>query len=184
VANPPDAPGAVFPVDHERGELQRWPLRANALALDPDLHLKIAPLRDNMRFYLQASQILATLSSALAGLALLLATIGIYGTVAFMVARRTREIGIRMALGAHSANVVRLVTRDTMRTVVIGAVVGLALCVVATRVLAVVLFGVSTLDAAAFLGVPALLLGVALVASYIPARRAVRIDPLIALRAE
>ena len=89
-----------------------------------------------------------------------------------------------MALGAHSANVVRLVTRDTMRTVVIGAVVGLALCVVATRVLAVVLFGVSTLDAAAFLGVPALLLGVALVASYIPARRAVRIDPLIALRAE
>ena len=159
-------------------------LRANALALDPDLHLKIAPLRDNMRFYLQASQILATLSSALAGLALLLATIGIYGTVAFMVARRTREIGIRMALGAHSANVVRLVTRDTMRTVVIGAVVGLALCVVATRVLAVVLFGVSTLDAAAFLGVPALLLGVALVASYIPTRRAVRIDPLIALRAE
>ncbi len=101
-----------------------------------------------------------------------------------MVARRTREIGIRMALGAHSANVVRLVTRDTMRTVVIGAAVGLALCVVATRVLAVVLFGVSTLDAAAFMGVAALLLSVALVASYIPARRAVRIDPLIALRAE
>jgi predicted permease len=159
-------------------------LRVGALAQDRDLHLKLAPLRDNIRTYVQASQMLASISGALAVTALLLATIGIYGTVAFTVARRTREIGIRMALGAQSRNVIELVARQAMRTVGIGAVIGLVICALVTRVLAKVLFGVSTLDAVAFAAVPALLITVAAIASYLPARRAVRIDPLIALRAE
>jgi putative ABC transport system permease protein len=108
----------------------------------------------------------------------------VYGTVAFMVARRTREIGIRMALGASGAAVVRYMTAQTMRTVLIAAGIGLVMCVGVTRVLEQVLFGVSPLDAAAFLGVPAFLFAVALLASYVPARRAARVDPLVALRAE
>jgi putative ABC transport system permease protein len=154
------------------------------LDADRDLHLKIAPLRDNIRSYIDASRILASLSSALAVLALLLASIGIYGTVAFSVARRTREIGIRMALGADSRHVIGAVTRQAMKTVLTGAAIGLVICSLVTRVLERVLFGVSTLDVAAFAGVPLLLLLVALMATLIPARRAVRVDPMIALRSE
>ena len=159
-------------------------LRTGALGMDRDLHLKIAPIRDNMRSYVEASQFLAAIAGTLASLALLLASLGVYATVAFMVARRTREIGIRMALGASPGGVVRYMAAETMRTVVIAAGVGLVICLGVTRVLARVLFGISPLDAAAFLGVPAFLFGIALVASYLPARRAARVDPLVALRAE
>jgi predicted permease len=159
-------------------------LRAGALSQDRDLHLKIAPLRENMRSYVEASQVLASLSALLASAALLLASIGIYGTVAFSVARRTREIGIRMALGAQARNVVAVVARDTMKTVFIGSAIGMTLSALVTRVLTRVLFGVSPLDLVAFLGVPAVLIGIAALASYIPSRRAVRVDPLIALRSE
>jgi predicted permease len=159
-------------------------LRTGALGMDRDLHLKIAPLRDNMRSYVEASQFLAAISGTLAMLALLLASLGVYGTVAFMVARRTREIGIRIALGASGGSVVRYMAAQTMRTVAIAAGIGLVICLGVTRVLERVLFGVSPLDATAFLGVPAFLFGVALLASYIPARRAARVDPLVALRAE
>jgi len=159
-------------------------LLAGALSLDHDLHLKIAPLRENMRSYIEASQVLASLSAILAGAALLLASIGIYGTVAFSVARRTREIGIRMALGAQARNVVGVVARDTMKTVLIGSAVGMTLSALVTRILTRVLFGVSPLDVVAFVGVPAVLIGIAAIASYIPARRAVTVNPLIALRSE
>ena len=159
-------------------------LRAGALAQDRDLHLRIAPLRDNIRSYIETSRFLTSISGTLAAFALLLASIGIYGTVAFTVARRTREIGIRMALGAAGGNVIGVVTREAMRTVAIGAAIGLILCAFVTRVLERVLFGVSTLDAAAFTVVPIVLLGVAFVATYLPARKAVRIDPMIALRAD
>ena len=159
-------------------------LRAGALAQDRDLHLRIAPLRDNIRSYIQMSRFLTSISGTLAAFALLLASIGIYGTVAFTVARRTREIGIRMALGAAGRNVIGIVARDAMRTVAIGGAIGLISCAFVTRVLERVLFGVSTLDAAAFLLVPLVLFAVALVASYLPARKAVGIDPMIALRAD
>jgi len=105
----------------------------------------------------------ATVAAAL--VALLLASIGIHGTVAFTVARRTREIGIRMALGAAAGNVISVVGREAMRTVAIGAATGLILCAPVTRVLARVLFGVSTFDAAAFLAVPIVLFAVALLAT-------------------
>ena len=159
-------------------------LRARALAVDRDLHLKISPLRDNIRSYIEASRFLASISGTLAGFALLLASIGIYGTVAFTVARRTREIGIRMALGATGRNVIAVVARQAMTTVAIGAGIGLIICALVTRVLERVLFGVSTLDAMAFLAVPVVLFSVSFLATYVPARRAVRIDPMIALRSE
>ena len=159
-------------------------LRAGALAQDGDLHLRIAPLRDNIRSYIDASRFLTSISGTLAAFALLLASIGIYGTVAFTVARRTREIGIRMALGAAASNVIAVVAREAMRTVAIGGAIGLILCALVTRVLERVLFGVSTLDAVAFVVVPIVLFGVALVATYLPAQKAVRVDPIIALRAE
>ena len=159
-------------------------LRTGALGIDRDLHLKIAPLRDNMRSYVEASQFLAAISASLALLALLLASLGVYGTVAFTVARRTREIGIRMALGATAGKVVGYMAAQTMHTVMVAAAIGLVICLGVTRILERVLFGVSPLDATAFLAVPMILLGVALLASYIPARRAARVDPLVALRAE
>jgi predicted permease len=159
-------------------------LRAGTLGVDRDLHFKIAPLRDNMKLYIQASRFLAAISGTLATLALLLATLGVYGTVAFTVARRTREIGIRIALGASAGAVIQYMAAQTMRTVIVAAAIGLAICLGVTRVLERVLFGVSPLDATAFLAVPAFLFGVALLASYIPARRAARVDPLVALRAE
>ena len=159
-------------------------MRAGALAQDRDLHPRIAPLRDNIRSYIETSRFLTSISAALAAFALLLASIGIYGTVAFTVARRTREIGIRMALGAAGSHVIGVVAREAMRTVAIGAGIGLIVCALVTRVLEHVLFGVSTLDATAFLVVPTVLFGVAFVATYLPARKAVRVDPIIALRAE
>ncbi|HKN65981.1 MAG TPA: ABC transporter permease, partial [Gemmatimonadaceae bacterium] len=159
-------------------------LRAGALAQDRDLHLRIAPLRDNIRSYIETSQFLTSISGTLAAFALLLASIGIYGTVAFTVARRTREIGIRMALGAAASDVIVAVARDAMRTIAIGGAIGLILCALVTRVLERVLFGVSALDPTAFMLVPAVLFGVALVATYLPAKKAVRVDPLVALRSE
>ena len=89
-----------------------------------------------------------------------------------------------MALGAAASDVIVAVARDAMRTIAIGGAIGLILCVLVTRVLERVLFGVSTLDAAAFLVVPIVLFGVALIATYLPAKKAVRVDPLVALRAE
>jgi putative ABC transport system permease protein len=95
-----------------------------------------------------------------------------------------REIGIRIALGANVADVMRLVLRQAMVTVLIGGVAGVALIAVVSRVLTSLLFGPSAHDPVAFLGVPLFLLSVALVASYIPARRAMRVDPMVALRCE
>jgi putative ABC transport system permease protein len=124
------------------------------------------------------------LSAALGGLGLMLAAIGIYGTVAYSVARRTREIGIRMTLGARSIDVLRLILRGAMRPIVLGAGVGMVICAAVSRILASLLFGVSPLDAIAYVSVAMFLLGVALLASYLPARRALRVDPMVALRHE
>jgi predicted lysophospholipase L1 biosynthesis ABC-type transport system permease subunit len=116
--------------------------------------------------------------------ALGLAAIGIYGVVAFVVAQRTREIGIRMALGARAADVLRLVLREGMAPVALGAGAGMIAALLATRALRSMLFGVTSLDPVSFAAAPLLLGTVALLACYLPARRATRVDPLIALRDE
>jgi predicted permease len=117
-------------------------------------------------------------------LALLLATVGLYGVMTYAVSQRTREIGIRMALGAQVRDVLRLIVSQGMRMVLIGIVLGMAGAFALTRVFASFLLGVGTTDFVTFVGVTVLLIAVALLACYIPARRAARVDPLVVLRHE
>jgi macrolide transport system ATP-binding/permease protein len=128
---------------------------------------------------------LGALGAAIIGiLGLLITSVGIYGTVAFAVTQRTQEIGVRMALGASRRSVLRMVLWETMRPAAVGAVLGFAGGAAAARAMHAVLFGLSTLDPMTFAGVSAFLIAVALVAGYVPARRATRVDPMVALRYE
>jgi ABC-type antimicrobial peptide transport system permease subunit len=121
---------------------------------------------------------------ALASSALLLSVIGIYGVAAFGITRRTREIGIRIALGGTIERVIRMITLETLRFVAIGLAIGLVIAVGFARLLSRFLFGVSPLDPIAYIAVVLGFGGVALLASYWPARRVARVDPLVALRSE
>jgi hypothetical protein len=123
-------------------------------------------------------------SAVIGVLGLLLASVGIYGMVAFAVSQRTREIRIRMALGADRGEVLGLVLRESMRPVLIGVAAGLAAAAGASRVLIAFLFGLSTIDPIVFLGVSVFLTAVAAAAGYIPARRVTKVDPMVALRYE
>jgi len=129
------------------------------------------------RFYMQLLGVFAALAFILAG-------VGIYGVVAYSVAQRTREIGIRVALGAQSRDVLGLVLKEALRLTLFGVALGLAGAFAATRVLRSLLFEVKPTDPATFICLSLLLMFVALLASYIPARRATRVDPLVALRWE
>ncbi len=127
---------------------------------------------------------IALLSSFFGGLALLLASIGLYGLMSYTTARRTREIGIRTALGARRTTVIWLVLREALALVVVGAAIGIPSAMVASRLIGSMLFGISPGDAPTIAAVLVLLLVSALFAAYIPARRAARIDPMVALRVE
>jgi putative ABC transport system permease protein len=126
----------------------------------------------------------AWLFGALAGLALLLTSIGVYGLLSFSVARRTGEIGTRIALGAGRPAVLAMILRQGISLVLVGLMLGLAGAFAVTRALATLLYGVSPTDPISYLGVSVLLLAVGFTASYLPARRATRVDPLVALREE
>ncbi|MGH7482292.1 MAG: FtsX-like permease family protein, partial [Longimicrobiales bacterium] len=116
--------------------------------------------------------------------ALLVATMGIYGVISYLAAQRTKEIGIRLALGARSRNVLGLMVRQGLVLALAGLAIGVAAAFATSRLLASLLYGVGATDVATFLAVPLILLAVALLASYVPARRATKVDPMIALRTE
>ncbi|HTG17111.1 MAG TPA: ABC transporter permease, partial [Blastocatellia bacterium] len=146
--------------------------------------LNIQTLSERIDNSLGGQRSQATTLGAFGVLALVLAAVGLYGVMAYSVAQRTREIGIRMALGAQRKHVLGLVLKQGATLVAAGVVVGLGAAFAATRLLASLLFGVSPVDPVAFAATSGLLLVVALLASYIPARRATKVDPLIALRYE
>jgi ABC-type antimicrobial peptide transport system permease subunit len=124
------------------------------------------------------------LLSIFGGVALFLAAIGIYGLMAYSVAQRTQEMGIRMALGADRSSIRKLVVWHGMRLALIGVVIGLGAAFALTRFIAAFLFGVKPWDPAVFISVPLLLSAVALIAVWLPASRAAKVDPIEALRAE
>ena len=160
-------------------------VREQIRGLDANLPISdIKTLKDQVDLSLFPSRVAAWTLAGFGVLALLLAAIGIYGVVSYSVAQRTREIGIRMALGAKQKNVLGLVLGEGLFVITVGLAVGLLLAFAVTRVIAGFLYGVGATDLVTFLTVPLLLGFVALIASYIPARRATKVDPLVALRYE
>jgi macrolide transport system ATP-binding/permease protein len=158
--------------------------RREAYAVEPVLRLKVKTFEESIA----GQQAIMTAAShgatALGTLALMLAVIGLYGVMAWSVVQRTREIGIRMALGAQAHNVLALVLRQGMKLVLIGVVIGIPASLAVARVLSSMLVGLTTSDALTIGVVTALLVGVTLLACYLPARRATRVDPLETLRYE
>ena len=164
-------------------------LTSGALAeiheLDKNLPLPEAePMTAVYSASISARRFNTLLLSIFAGIATVLAAIGIYGVISYLVTRRTHEIGVRIALGAEARNILTLIVGRGLLLAIFGVVIGLAGALAVTRVLAKMLFGVTTTDPATFVGVSALLIGIVLVACYVPARRAMRVDPMVALRYE
>jgi ABC-type antimicrobial peptide transport system permease subunit len=152
-----------------------------------DANLPVAgakTMTEHMAMPLLPARLTASLLGSFGLLALALASIGIYGVMSYTVTRRTREIGIRIALGAQGKDVLSLVLQQGTRLTLLGVVIGLASSFAVTRLMRSFLFGVSETDPLTFILISLLLSGVALLACYLPARRAARVDPMIALRHE
>ena len=159
--------------------------QAEIWAVDRDQPVSSVHTLEAMIVGAQANRRFTTLLLGIfAAVALILAAIGVYGVIAYSTAQRTQEIGIRMALGATRQHVIRMVVSEGLKIGVYGIIVGVAAAFVLTRLMAGLLFEVGERDPFTFLSLPALLIALAVVASWIPARRAVRIDPIVALRAE
>jgi putative ABC transport system permease protein len=160
-------------------------VRREVHAIDPELALsRVGTMEELMSSSTGQARYRMTLLGTFAGVALLLAAVGTYGVTAYAVSRRTREIGIRIALGAGRGDIVRLVIEQGMGPSLVGVAVGVAASLALTRFVSSLLYGVSGTDPTTFTAVVLLLTGVALAACYIPARRALKVDPLVALRYE
>ena len=153
--------------------------------MDKDLPIfGIQPMSNLVSASLTARRFSAELIGAFSMLALVLASIGVYGVIAYWVAQRTRELGIRMALGARPNDVLKLVLGRGARLAGMGVAIGLVAALAVGPVLRSQLYGISAFDPIVFACVPVVLLGVALAAGYVPAMRAMRVDPIVALREE
>ncbi|MEY2496675.1 MAG: hypothetical protein QOD12_231 [Verrucomicrobiota bacterium] len=153
--------------------------------VDKDLYVpKLEPMTNFLTTQLAQPRFNMMLLAVFAGVAMVLAAIGIYGVIAYSVTQRTREIGIRMALGAQKTQMLGMVLRQSLTLVAIGIVIGFVVALGATRVMATLLYGVGANDLSTYAVVIFLLSGAALLASYIPARRAMKVDPMVALRYE
>jgi putative ABC transport system permease protein len=152
--------------------------------LAPDVPVRFSTFEHEVGGWLADRRFLLLLAGLFAAAALALAAVGVYGVVAFSVTRRTQEIGVRMALGAQRRDVLRLVVGEGARLAVLGVGIGITASFAITRLLSSLLFGVSATDPITFTGVASLLSVVALLACYLPARRATKVDPMVALRYE
>jgi len=160
-------------------------LQSAAWSLDNQLALAHVRTMDQLMYdSVAGSRFRAILFGVFAALALVLAMIGIYGVMAYAVSQRTHEIGIRMALGAHRMNILQTILREGAGLALLGVAIGFVVALALSRTLAGLLFGVRATDPVTFVAVSALLLGVALAACYVPARRAMRVDLMVALRYE
>ena len=159
-------------------------LRGAIASLDPDLVLEVSTVTEWIQSNFGSQRASASLSGIAGLLAVLLAIIGVYAVMAHAASQRTHEIGIRMALGAQSRGVLALVMREGMVTTLMGVAIGVGAAFWVTRLITSQLHGVTATDPATFAMVTVGLTGVALLACYIPARRATKVDPLVALRSE
>jgi putative ABC transport system permease protein len=129
-------------------------------------------------------QVITSLLATFAAVALILAAIGVYSVISYSVAQRTHEIGVRMALGAQQRHVLRMIVGQGLKLVLVGVAIGVTTAFAVTRVISNLLFGLTATDPTVFVVVPLLLVVIATLASYFPARRALKVDPMIALRNE
>jgi ABC-type antimicrobial peptide transport system permease subunit len=159
-------------------------VRDRILALDKNLLVEVATMRENMAMAFLPARVAATVLGLVGLFGLGLAVVGIYGVVSYAVSQRTSEIGLRMALGAESRDILRLIIGKGMALTLIGVGLGSALSLALARLLSRILIGVSAADPLTFIAVPLLLTAVAIFACWIPARRATKFDPMIALRRE
>jgi putative ABC transport system permease protein len=160
-------------------------LRNEIRALNKDVPVfAVRTMSEHIGGQLAADRMIAVLLSIFGVAALLLAAIGIYGVIGYSVAQRTHEIGIRLALGAERRDIFKLIVGHGLILTLVGTVLGLGLALTLTRVLKNLLFGVSATDPLTFTVIALLLIAVALLACYLPARRATKVDPLVALRYE
>ncbi len=160
-------------------------IREAVRQIDPNLPLMdVATQEEQIDKNLQQERVFAQAYAMFGGLAMLLAAVGLFGLMSYSVARRTNEIGIRMALGAQARDVLGLVMGESMRLVAAGIVIGLVVAIAAGRLVASLLFGLAATDAMTILVATLVMLVVAATAGYLPARRASRVDPLVALHYE
>ncbi|MDQ2842562.1 MAG: ABC transporter permease [Acidobacteriota bacterium] len=159
-------------------------IRHTIFAIDPNVRVEVTELSNYLEKWRAPSRLVAGLSGSLGGLALLLSSIGVYGMVSYSVSRSVRDIGIRLALGATKAEIMRHVLWQTQRPVLIGGAVGLLLASLVSGVLSGIMFGISAHDPTTFVAVPLCLFAIACAATLIPARRATQVDSMMALRCE